>query len=333
MLEHPLPTFIPSNKKAMKNKNLLLIWGLCLTTLMSCSQNNVTDENVTQKTAIKESKTKKETHQFGGWYCPDNLIGFPAVNIANWKNVPVVNGRMATQEETQNGTSLFYVDPEKYPEAKPLDITMPKLARFYNYNTKKEEIIIVIQAITVSDDSLVGFRYLNGGNGSARLNEVTFLNDDEIKNISPSNFVTQNIEIEATQKEIWEVITSPAYFKILQPIFDKEKILNADWVKSSKVNFNYLFGGAITSEYAGNLYGNQYIQVDYSLDNNPYVEKFLLLEDKQTQNSTLQIVCGPYGDDFETQKNIINTWANKVKELSEFQNKIKPNYGLGSDKK
>ena len=81
MVEHPLPTFIPSNKKAMKNKSLFLIGVFCFTTLMSCSQNNATDENITQKTAIKESKPQKEPHQFGGWYCHDNLNGFPALDL------------------------------------------------------------------------------------------------------------------------------------------------------------------------------------------------------------------------------------------------------------
>jgi hypothetical protein len=29
-------------------------------------------------------------------------------------------------------------------------------------------------------------------------------------------------------------------------------------------------------------------------------------------------VCGPYSDDFENQRIILNAWAKKVKELSEF---------------
>jgi hypothetical protein len=31
----------------------------------------------------------------------------------------------------------------------------------------------------------------------------------------------------------------------------------------------------------------------------------------------LQIVCGPYGDDFKSQNIILKNWAQKVKELSE----------------
>ena len=167
--------------------------------------------------------------------------------------------------ETQNGTSLIFVDNEKYPDAKPLDIQMPKLARFYNNHTRKEEIIIVIQALDISNDSIVGFRYLNGGNGSARLNEVKLLSDSEIENISSSRFVSFNIKINATQDEIWEVLTKPEYNETLQPIFDKENTFMARWDKGAKVNFAYNNGGAITSEFAGILFGNYYVQIDCEL--------------------------------------------------------------------
>jgi len=302
----------------MKNKILFTLTILCLNTFLSYSQNNTTIENKkVEKSNKKVNTIKKEPHNYGGWYCPDNLNGFPAVDINNWKSVPVVNGRMATKKETQNGTSLIFVDAEKYPDAKPLDIKMPKLARFYNNSSRKEEIIIVIQALNISNDSIVGFRYLNGGNGSARLDEVKFLSDNEIENISSSRFVTLNIEIDATQVEIWDVLTKQEYYKTLQAIFDKENTLKADWNKSLKVNFIYPYGGMITSEFAGNVWGNQYIQIDCELGDYQYVEKFLLLENEQTNKTKLQIVCGPYGDDFKNQKVILNNWAQKVKELSE----------------
>ena len=294
----------------MKNKVLIL---LCLISFISCSQDNETSKKVEEPT----NKVKPEPHKYGGWYCPDNLNGFPAVNIANWETVPVVNGRMATKEETQNGTSLILVDNEKYPNAKPLDIKMPKLARYYSRSSRKEEIVIVIQALNISDDAIVGFRYLNGGNGSARLNEVKFLSDNEIEKISSSRFVTLKLEINAEKTDIWDVMTKPVYNKSLQAIFDRENKLQADWRKSSKVNFKYLNAGMITSEFAGDLYGNQYIQIDCEYGNDQYVEKFLLSKNEQTNNTSLQIVCGPYGDDFEKQKLILKNWAQKVKELSE----------------
>ena len=299
----------------MKNITFKVLIVLCLTLFMSCVNKDKTIENKDAEVSNQKNETiKTEPHKYGGWYCPDNLNGFPAVDITNWKDVPVVNGRMATKEETQNGTSLIFIDAEKYPNAKVLDIDMPKLARYYNEYSKREDLIIVIQAINVENDSIVGFRYLNGGNGSARLNEVRFLADNEIEMIPASRFVSHTIKIETTQDVIWEVLTNPENTETLQPIFDKDNKLKADWRKTSNVNYYYPNTGSLTSSYAGELFGNFYIQNDY--DNFQYNQKFLLLENELTKNTELKIVCGPYGDDFETQKNILTNWAQKVKELS-----------------
>ncbi len=303
----------------MKNKILKITPLLGLVLFMSCLQNNKTVENnKVEKTVENENTVKQEPHNYGGWYCPDNLNGFPAVDLPNWKNVTVVNGRLPTKEETQNGMSLIFVDTKKYPEAQPLDLKMPKLARFYNEHSKKEELIIVIQAVKIGKDSVIGFRYLNGGNGSARLNEVRFLSENEAESLSPSRFVTQSIQINAPQNVIWDVLTKPTYYKTLQTVFDSEGALLEGSDMASKVNFRFLNGGVITSEFAANLYGNHYIQIDSELDDSQYVEKFLLLDNEQTKTTELKIVCGPYSnDDFETQKDILYRWAQKVKEMSE----------------
>ncbi len=294
----------------MKNKAFKVLIILCLIPFTSCLQNNKTVDNKEVEVSNPKNKTiKVEPHRFGGWYCPDNLNGFPAVDIANWKNVPVINGRMATKEEAQNGTSLIFVDAKKYPNAKVLDMTMPKLARFYNEYAKREDLVIVIQAIDVNNDSIVGFRYLNGGNGSARLKEVQFLSDYEIGMIPARQFVTHNIEIEATQDVIWDILRKPENTETLQTVFDKDQQLKKDWRKTSNVNYHYPNAGVLTSSYANKLFGNFYVQNDY--DYLHYNEKFLLIENTETKQTELKIVCGPYGDDFEIQKNIINNWRKK----------------------
>ena len=114
------------------------------------------------------------------------------------------------------------------------------------------------------------------------------------------------------------MLTNPQYFEVLEVIFDKDHTPIPSWNDSSKVNFRYLNGGVITSEFAANLYGNHYIQIDSELGDSQYVAKFLLLDNEQSKSTELKIVCGPYSnDDFETQKDILNSWALKVKELSE----------------
>jgi hypothetical protein len=289
----------------------------CASIFFSCSQSDSAVQKSVTVVQKSDAAVRTAPHKYGGWYCPDNLNGFPAVDIQDWENVPVVVGRMPTQEEAWNGTSLIYVDPEKYPSASPLDIDVPKLARFHNYNTAKDEIIIVIQAVNISNDSIVGFRYLNGGNGSARLSEVTFLSENEISEISISHFVSLRIEINATQKKVFDVITKPEYLEALTPTFDSDNLLDINWYTSSKINFKYLNSLKITSDFAGLHFGSYYIQIDAKLENYQYVEKFLLLEDESTNSTELIITCGPYIDDFEGQKFILRNWANKVKELSE----------------
>ena len=119
-----------------------------------------------------------------GWYCPDTVRGFPAVDIQSWNKVPVVNARLPTFEEIENGTSLIYYDKFKTPDAKPYNMMLPKLATWYSPYSKKDEIIIVIQIVQTTKDTVAGFRFLTGGNGTSDFRDVHFLTDNEIKKIS-----------------------------------------------------------------------------------------------------------------------------------------------------
>ena len=305
----------------MTNKFLFVPLTLCIMTLTSCTNKKdslaVNQPTKTKETIVQDLVTvKPEPHRYGGWYCPDNLFGFPPVDIQNWKNVPVVNGRLPTEEETQNGTSLIFIDTEKYPNSNAIEgITLPKLARVYNSYAKREDIIIVIQAVRVQQDSIVGYRFLNGGNGSARLNEINFLTEKEIESIPKSKFVSHSITVHAPQQKIWDVLTRPEYASVLQPIFDKTKKLQSDWRQATNVNYHYTNAGNLTSKYGNKLFGNYYIQNDY--DNNMYNEKILLLENKESKTTEIKIVSGPFINDQHTQEEIIYKWAKMVKNLSE----------------
>ncbi|MEM7375377.1 MAG: hypothetical protein AAF587_42670 [Bacteroidota bacterium] len=287
-----------------------------LFSLISCSQNYNSVKSEDLKVSNQETKTtEKEAHRYGGWYCPDNLGGFPAVDIANWHTVPVVNGRMPTKEETQNGTSLIFVDSDQYPDAKPLDLTMPKLASIYNRNTRRDELIIVIQAVNVDNDSIVGFRYLNGGNGSARLDEVQFLTDEDVDIKPNSRFVAHSIRIKASEDAIWDIMTQSEHVQDLEPVFNQDNSLTKYWRSNSNINYHYANSGMLTSDFADKIFGNYYVQNDYNRLG--YTEKFLISEDPQSKTSELILVCGPFGDDFDRQKDALLHWAQKVKELSE----------------
>ncbi len=294
-----------------KSKSFQLLFLLAIVFYSSCAQQENSFQEKIEKIVPQVNK-KAEPHRYGGWYCPDNLNRFPAVDIKKWRTVPVVNGRFATKEEFEKGASLIDVDLEKYPKAKVLPIQLPQLAKVYNRYSKRNDLIIVIQAFSIQSDSIVGFRYLNGGNGSARLNEVEILSEVEILAMPSSKFVSVDIHIEEGQQKIWEVLTQEKYTKELFAVLG----LN-NTKKELGVNFKNEGVGAVTSAYGDKLFGNYYIQNDFEKTN--YTEKFFLIEDEKGEATELKIVCGPFVEGVELQKDKIEKWSKKVKELSELR--------------
>ena len=293
----------------MKRKTFSALAFLTLISFTACSQQSdkKVDHQQCKSAPEKELVKQQEPHQYGGWYCPDNLYGFPAVDILDWKEVPVVNGRMPSKEETQDGTSLIFVDQEKYPDAKPLDMKLPRLANFYNDFTKREELIIVIQALRIQQDSVLGFRYLNGGNGSARLSEVSFMDEATVDAFPKSKFVSFRLNINAGQEKIWKVLINSGPKVIKQT--------NEGALQRPNLSYTYPKAGVLTSTTAELWYGSYYMQNDYT--NNLYTEKFFLREDTNTGITELNVVCGPFTDDYETQYELLNQWAKSVKTFSE----------------
>lgn len=135
--------------------------------------------------------------------------------------------------------------------------------------------------------------------------------------ISDAKFVSFDININASDDKVWEVMTQSTFTNKLQPVFDIKNYLTNDWKTKSNINYNYTNIKNLTSEYANKLFGCWYIQNDYLIDSIGYVEKFLLLRDEETNQTQLKIVCGPFNQDFETQQFVLQQWAKKVKELSE----------------
>lgn len=136
-------------------------------------------------------ETPKETYSspinyakgFMGWDCPDNLA-LPKIELKDWQKVPVINDRMPTYEEAQNGSSLLYIDKEVKPElsyVKPYKMTLPKLAYFTNPRTQQKEVVIVIQLVQFKDYVWAGLRYVSGGNASEMMSNLQFLTNDEVK--------------------------------------------------------------------------------------------------------------------------------------------------------
>ncbi|MCH2235858.1 MAG: hypothetical protein MK078_16575 [Crocinitomicaceae bacterium] len=299
----------------MKNKTLKFF--VIAAVILGCAQNQAEATLKTSDNVLvhKEHVVEQKQHNYGGWHCPDNLYGFPAINIKDWENVSVVNNRMPSLEEAQNGESLIYVDPEEHPNAQVLPITMPRLAAIYSEYTHRNELIIVIQAFEVNQDSIVGFRYLNGGNGSAHLSEIKFKTKEEIDAMPEYKFVTKQIEINASPGAIWKTLTEKENAEELRKVFDPDKTLPEGWREKTNVNFAYANAGEPTAWFADMLWGSYYIQNDYTV--NGYSEKFFLSENKESGKTELNIVCGPFLVDFNEKDEMLSTWGQKIKDLAE----------------
>ena len=81
--------------------------------------------------------------------------------------------------------------------------------------------------------------------------------------------------------------------------------------------FKYEPDRLVSTGFITALWENMYIQVDYNFDGYHYCEKFLILENKESNTRQLYVVAGPYGEDIEAQKEVWQNWLQKVSELSE----------------
>jgi hypothetical protein len=262
---------------------------------------------------------KSERHEYGGWSCPDNF-GFVPVDVRELDQVPVVSDRLPTREEASNGTSLIFVDTAKYPNAQALDLDLPRLARVYSPYSLKNELVIVIQALVIDSDTIVGYRYAHGGNGSAWLNEVELLSDVEAEEMGAQPFVYERLEISALQGRVWDVITAQSTQEILGSTMHEPRIAESDfdagsWIEFKNENGDVIRKGLISASW--DSWGIKYLQIDYNFEGRHYVEKFVVYFDEFSNRSELVIASGPYPEDFEAEQAAWKNWILKVKEISE----------------
>lgn len=297
-----------------KNKIYIPVVLIALTLNTSCGQSTKTEVPkgpVTEKTKIINDNYA-QPHAYGGWYCPDNFGGFPPINIVDYKKVAVVTDRLPTLEETGNGTSLMHFDTTIYPEAKPLDLDLPRVAKIYSEHTGINELIVIIQAATIGTDSVVGFRYPNGGNGTAWLRQVQLLSNKELDNLESSPMVYYKHEINATTKQVWEAISNTDYVSGLVAKFGQESFFKSEWTNQSKVKLAYESENELAKGIIADMWGNLYAQIDYNLDGFHYTEKILVLENTETNTVELHVAIGPFVKDFEQEN---ERWGNWVEEI------------------
>ena len=301
--------------KAKISITLLLSMTLMIS---SCNGQETQSSPSTDKKVTTESgePKKKEPHRYGGWYCPDNF-GFEPVDIQKLDEVPAVENRLPTEEELHEHRSLIRVDTEKYPDARALEMELPRVARIYSENKGMSELIIVIQAIIVEGDTVVGYRFPNGGNGSAWLSDVTFLSEDEVSDMGAQPFFYSSSVVNATKEEIWRSFIATDYAMNLAKTFDQQAFFTSEWNPDSWTKLRMDTDSVTARGMVGTVFGNAYLHIDYSMGGFHYSEKMLMIEDLEAGTTELFFACGPFPKDFDVQNQNWTHWVNTVRQGSE----------------
>jgi len=99
------------------------------------------------------------------------MIRWEKVKLEEWKEVPFVSGRVATEEDIKNEMAVFCIPSgsEAYETELPL---------FAIQTTESDERIpcIIIQIENSPEGTFVGARYFEGGNGVGIPEEYEFFN-------------------------------------------------------------------------------------------------------------------------------------------------------------
>ena len=258
---------------------------------------------------------KTEPHRYGGWYCPDNF-GFVPVDIQKLDEVPAIADRLPTEQELQDNMSLIKVDTEKYPDARALEMNLPRVASVYSEHKRMSELVIVIQAIVVQDDTVVGYRFVNGGNGSGWLRDVTFLSEGEVAGMGAQPFFYSTTTLKASSEDIWNAITKTDYFKQLGEKFGEQAFFSSEWNPDARVRLNLDIDGEKAKGSVGMVFGNYYLHIDYHRDGLHYSEKMLIMENQEDSTTELFFASGPFPEGFEQQQSNWNSWFETVKKAS-----------------
>lgn len=287
-------------RKQMNIKQLYLVCFVLLL-LSACGIKETSAQN--GENPEKESTTEaKEPHRYGGWYCPDNF-GFVPVDIQDLEDVPAVSNRLPTEQELRDNKSLIKVDTEKYPDARALEMDLPRVGRVYSENSGINELVIVIQAIVVQEDTVVGYRFTHGGNGSAWLNDVSFLSDSEIKKMGSQPYFYSHKTIKASKEDIWNAFIQTKYASELGSKFKQKEFFGSSWNPESRAYLSLNAKDERATGFAGTHFGNPYVHIDYDRDGMHYSEKMLMIENKEEGTTDLFFACGPFPENFKKAQN------------------------------
>lgn len=95
------------------------------------------------------------------------------LDIAHWKALPHIQGRLATQDDVRAGLAVFYIaDGRDAAEPATLNLPVCGMQRQEEGTTLP---VVVVQAERFKGDTILGVLYLNGGKGMCTLEEMELL--------------------------------------------------------------------------------------------------------------------------------------------------------------
>ena len=100
------------------------------------------------------------------------------VDITRWREVPVVAGRLAREEDAKAGRAVFFLENPTNPVATPYALTLPSCAILTDEGGSQSPVVI-IQAEALTDRVTLGYRAVDGGNGICTLAEVEILDSPD----------------------------------------------------------------------------------------------------------------------------------------------------------
>lgn len=104
---------------------------------------------------------------------------WPAFDIKSWKDIPSFNGKIANEEEAISGIAIFCIkDTDSSHDV--YEINLPQLAYLLDLENNTQQLIVAIQAESTTQGVIIGYRNPNGGSGACYLEELIFLNEQEI---------------------------------------------------------------------------------------------------------------------------------------------------------
>lgn len=192
---------------------------------------------------------------------------------------------------------------------------LPRAAKVSSGPGGMEDLVIVIQAIVVQSDTVVGYRFANGGNGSARISEVTFLSEDEVAQFGSQPYFFGKTAIKAKEAASWKALVQSEYFKALGKKFDKQEFFSSSWSPYAEAHLRLDDKTEKAKGYVGNVFGNTYLQIDYDRQGFHYSEKLLLMQNEAGDTTEVFFAAGPFPEDYNVESSKWQKWFDKVTEV------------------